>query len=101
AEVDPLLFSVDKVANSRDAVIEALLPYIRAQLSRGARMNHITRHILGLYQGVPGARKFRRHISENAYRKEAGIEVLEEAYKLVKQSRGQLVPNPRMESIIR
>jgi len=84
AQVDPELFSVDKPADSRDDVIEALLPYISEQLDGGARLNHITRHILGLYQGVPGARKFRRHISENAYKKEAGIEVLNEAYKLVR-----------------
>lgn len=93
AAVDPVLFGIDSVADSRDAVIETLLPYIRTQLTRGARLNHITRHILGLYQGVAGARKFRRHISENAYKKEAGIEVLEEAYTLVKQAQGQLVPS--------
>ena len=86
AQVDPELFSVDKPADSRDDVIEALLPYISEQLDGGARLNHITRHILGLYQGVPGARKFRRHISENAYKKEAGIEVLNEAYKFVRGS---------------
>ena len=83
AEVDPLLFGMDKPANSRDDVIAALLPYVQRQLARGAHLNHITRHILGLYQGVPGARKFRRHLSENAYRKTAGLEVLSEACELV------------------
>ena len=68
---------------SRDDVIAGLLPYVEQQLARGAHLNHITRHILGLYQGVPGARKFRRHLSENAYKKEAGLEVLTEAYRLV------------------
>ena len=91
AQIDSLLFGVSDPAQSRDAVIEALLPYISTQLAGGARLNHITRHILGLYQSVAGARKFRRHISENAYKKEVGIEVLEEAYKLVKQSQGQLI----------
>ena len=92
ADVDPVFFSTSANADSRDAVIEALLPYISAQLACGSRLNHITRHILGLYQSVPGARKFRRHISENAYKKEAGIDILEQAYALVKQSQGQLVP---------
>ena len=91
AQVDSRLFGRDDPADNRDAVIEALLPYISTQLASGGRLNHITRHILGLYQGVAGARKFRRHISENAYKKEAGIEVLEEAYSLVKQSQGKLV----------
>ena len=48
---------------------------------------HITRHILGLYQGVPGARKFRRHLSENAYKKEAGLEVLTGAIAQVQNTR--------------
>ncbi len=72
-----------KPLKSRDDVIAALLPYTERQLAGGAQLNHITRHILGLYQGVPGARKFRRHLSENAYRKEAGIEVLTAAHALV------------------
>ena len=42
--------------------------YIERELARGARLNHISRHILGLFQNVPGARKFRRHLSENAWR---------------------------------
>jgi len=97
AEVDPMLFGRDRIANTRDEVIEELLPYIVTQMAGGARLNHITRHILGLYQGVAGARKFRRHISENAYKKEAGVEVLEEAYSLVKQSQSQLVPTRVLE----
>jgi tRNA-dihydrouridine synthase A len=83
AQVDKALFGMDKRAESRDDIIAALLPYAQQQLARGASLNHITRHILGLYQGVPGARKFRRHLSENAYKKEAGIEVLAQAYALV------------------
>jgi tRNA-dihydrouridine synthase A len=81
--VDEMLFGMDKAIKSRDDVIAALLPYTERQLAGGAQLNHITRHILGLYQGVPGARKFRRHLSENAYRKEAGIEVLTAAHALV------------------
>jgi tRNA-dihydrouridine synthase A len=83
AEVDSTIYGMDNPSFSRDDVMAGILPYVEQQLARGARLNHITRHILGLYQGVPGAKKFRRHISENAYRKEAGLEVLIEAYKLV------------------
>ena len=83
AEVDAQLYGMDKPAASRDDVIVALLPYVEQQLAAGAHLNHITRHILGLYQGVPGARKFRRYLSENAYQKTAGPEVLAAAWQQV------------------
>lgn len=86
AEVDSTLFGMDKPAQSRDDVIAGLLPYVEQQLARGAHLNHITRHILGLYQGVPGARKFRRHLSENAYKKDAGLDVLRTAFQLVSEA---------------
>jgi tRNA-dihydrouridine synthase A len=62
---------------------------VEQQLARGVHLNHITRHILGLYQGVPGARRFRRHLSENAYKKTAGAEVLIEAARLVQTAAGR------------
>jgi len=83
AQVDEVLFGTVSEARSRDDVVAALLPYARRQLAAGAQLNHITRHILGLFQGVPGARQFRRHLSENAWRKGAGVEVLTEALALV------------------
>lgn len=91
SDVDRVLFDSPPPADNRNAVIESLLPYIEKHLDAGGRLNHITRHILGLYQGVAGARKFRRHISENAYAKEADISVLTEAYRLVQDAQGQLV----------
>ena len=60
---------------------------MKQHLSRGGHLNHITRHILGLYQGVPGAKKFRRHLSENAYRKDAGLVVLQDAVSRVAEAR--------------
>lgn len=87
ADVDRRLFSVDNPARSRDDVIAALLPYCEQVLAKkGGRLNHVTRHILGLYQGVPGARKFRRHLSENAYREGAGSSVLRSAHRLVTEA---------------
>ncbi len=84
AQVDATLFGSEVTRPaSRNEVVRQLLPYIREQMAQGCHLNHITRHILGLYQGVPGARKFRRHLSENAYRKEATAEVLEQALGLV------------------
>jgi len=85
-EVDARLFGMDNPAASREDVVNALLPYIEQQMAQGVQLNHITRHILGLFQGVPGARKFRRHLSENAYQPTADIEVLRQALYLVQET---------------
>lgn len=84
AGVDQRIFGLDDKHITRDDIITALLPYVEQQLSCGVHLNHITRHILGLYQGVPGARKFRRHISENAHKPGAGVDVLIDARELVR-----------------
>jgi len=89
AQVDKQLFGIDSPTKSRDDVIIDLLPFTERHLAQGGQLHHITRHILGLYQGVPGARKFRRHLSENAYKKEAGINILAEAYALVSDNHDQ------------
>ncbi|UXI68089.1 tRNA dihydrouridine(20/20a) synthase DusA [Tahibacter amnicola] len=60
----------------RDAVLHAMIPYIEAERARGTALKHIARHLLGLYQGLPGARAFRRILSERAHRNDAGIDVL-------------------------
>ena len=60
-------------------VAHAMLPYIEAHLAEGGRLNAVTRHMLGLFAGRPGARQWRRHLSENAHRDGAGVEVVEEA----------------------
>lgn len=74
ARVEEALYGVEPP--SRDAVLRALIPYIEAERTRGTAFKHIARHILGLYQGLPGARAFRRTLSERAHRDDAGVEVL-------------------------
>jgi tRNA-dihydrouridine synthase A len=64
-------------------VVEAMLPYIEQELSRGVRLQQITRHMLGLFQGQPGARAWRRTISERANLNGAGIEVLKSALECI------------------
>lgn len=64
---------------SRIDVVEAMLPYIERELSSGAELKHMTRHMLGLFSGQPGARAWRRTLSENAHRRGAGVEVIEKA----------------------
>jgi tRNA-dihydrouridine synthase A len=60
-------------------VLDALFPYIERRLAEGVPLNAMTRHLLGLFQGRPGAKAWRRHLSEHAHRPGAGIEVLREA----------------------
>lgn len=79
AEVDQRFYEQDRPIKSRQQVLQDFLPYVEEQLNLGVPLNHISRHILGLFQQVPGAKQFRRHISENAHIKGAGIEVLEGA----------------------
>jgi tRNA-dihydrouridine synthase A len=90
AGVDSKLFGESERSLSRASVAAALIPYVLRELEAGTRLHHMTRHILGLYQGVPGARKFRRHLSENAYREGAGIGVLEDAIALVDETQETL-----------
>ncbi|MEO7432769.1 MAG: tRNA dihydrouridine(20/20a) synthase DusA, partial [Dokdonella sp.] len=77
AEIDHALFGTP--LPDRDAVLRQMRPYVEAHLARGDRLQHITRHILGLYQGLPGARAFRRLLSEEAHRNDAGWDVVERA----------------------
>lgn len=85
AEVDQRIYGVSRPIPSRNEVMEQFMDYCEAQLAKGARLNHLTRHILGLYQGLPGARQFRRVISEQAHKPGAGIQVLQEALKAVNE----------------
>ena len=61
------------------AVVEAMRPYIADHLAQGGRLHQITRHMLGLFLGRPGARGWRRVLSERATREGAGLEVLDAA----------------------
>lgn len=79
SEVDQRIFGEDKPVIKRSDVVKAMYPYIDQQLSQGAYLGHITRHMLGLFQSMPGARQWRRHISENAHKKGADLKVLQDA----------------------
>jgi tRNA-dihydrouridine synthase A len=66
---------------SREDVVAKMVPYIREEMRKGALLKHIARHLLGLFAGQPGARSWRRYLSENAHRRDAGVEVIEQALK--------------------
>ena len=83
AECDRRLFGDARPAPSRAEIVQALLPYAARQAERGVPVKSITRHILGLFNGLPGARLWRRHLSEQAHRPGAGPEVVEAAYEKV------------------
>lgn len=83
AGADRRFFGEPGPAKDRHQAIEALYPYIEAQLSKGRRLHAITRHLLAMFTGVRGARAFKRALSENATRPAAGIEVLARALALV------------------
>ncbi len=85
AEVDSRFFGEPRQPRYREDIIEAILPYVENELSRGARLNQITRHLLGLYQEVPGAKRYRRLLSEQAHRPGAGADVLRAAVNEVTQ----------------
>ncbi len=77
--VDELLFGAPAAAPSPRAALEQLMPYVERELARGTRLHAITRHVLGLFNGMPGARAFRRHLATHATRPGAGVDVIAEA----------------------
>jgi tRNA-dihydrouridine synthase A len=83
AEADRRLYGDDRPVPSRHEIIERLMPFAERVHAQGAPVNRISRHILGLFQGQPRARAWRRHISENAHRDGATPEVIREAARRV------------------
>ncbi|RZN16128.1 tRNA dihydrouridine(20/20a) synthase DusA [Bradyrhizobium sp. Leo121] len=81
--VDPDLFGEAAPYATMQDAFEAMIPYIEGELARGARLHAITRHFVGAFFGVPGARAFRRHLAEHGTRPGAGVNVLREAIALV------------------
>jgi tRNA-dihydrouridine synthase A len=77
--VDPLMFGEPAPFATAKAAAQALIPYIERELARGTRLNAITRHLLGLFRGVPGARAFRRRLASEAAEPEAGVVTLRAA----------------------
>jgi len=77
AQIEAVLYG--EPLPGRDEVSRHMRPYVEAELARGTALKHISRHLLGLYQGEPGARAFRRTISEGAHLPGAGWELIERA----------------------
>jgi len=88
--VDPALFGAGAPFASPKVAAEALMPYLERELLRGTRLHAVTRHILGLFRGVPGARAFRRHLATEAVKPGAGIAAFRAALALVVDTDGQM-----------
>jgi tRNA-dihydrouridine synthase A len=88
--VDPELFGEPAPYAGAKEAGHALVGYVACQLARGTRLHAITRHLHGLFQAVPGARAFRRHLATEAVKPGAGAEILLEALAMVMDRAGDL-----------
>ncbi|WP_299775770.1 tRNA dihydrouridine(20/20a) synthase DusA [uncultured Pseudoteredinibacter sp.] len=84
AEVDKRIYQDERPIPDRMTIYKQYLDYCGEQLLGGHKLNFMSRHVLGLFQGQPGARQFRRHISENIHKTGAGIEVMEDAAAFIR-----------------
>lgn len=92
AEVDRRIFGEDVPMPTREEVLKRFIPYAERQLKSGAKLHHLTRHILGLYHGQPGARSYRRFLTEQAARSDADIGVLKECLAHMRDTRMHAAP---------
>ncbi|WP_044170061.1 tRNA dihydrouridine(20/20a) synthase DusA [Candidatus Pantoea carbekii] len=84
AEVDRVLFNCSNTVQlDLITIVRSMYPYIEAELTKGTCLGHITRHMTGLFQKIPGSRKWKHYLNENAYKPDADIEVLEKALSLI------------------
>lgn len=80
---DRCFYGVQESDPSASAILMRYLPYVSSQLSKGVRLRTITRHLVGMFQGIPKARQWRRYLSENGGACERGTAVIEEALAIV------------------
>ena len=85
AECQQQLFEKQTI-KTREDIIEGMNLYIERQVSSGVAVKHISRHLLGLFQGLPGAKAWRRYLSENAYRDDNNTNLLNQALATMKKT---------------
>ncbi|WP_420567649.1 tRNA dihydrouridine(20/20a) synthase DusA [Thalassovita sp.] len=84
-QADPLIYGTGQASDPVQAV-QQMLPYIEAHLSGGGKLGQVTRHMLGLFAGRPGARQWRRILSEGAHKPGAGPELVQQALDQIPQA---------------
>jgi tRNA-dihydrouridine synthase A len=90
--VDPDIFGEAASHIRMMDAFEAMIPYIERELAQGTRLHAMTRHFVGAFYHVPGARAFRRHLAENGVKPGAGVSVLRDAVQLVQDRMGAWMP---------
>ncbi|MEO0618732.1 MAG: tRNA dihydrouridine(20/20a) synthase DusA [Pseudomonadota bacterium] len=86
AGVDREFFGAAGAPSDRFEALERFFPHVEAELAAGTRLHGMTRHVLGLFQGLPGARRFRQILSTHASRNDAGLDVLVDAMTAVREA---------------
>ncbi len=94
ASVDARFFADSTPARSRREVLEAYLHYVERELLQGVWLRHMARPLLGLYQGFPGAKRWRRHLVEAGSRPGAGADVVRRAHRLLVESADRRLRHP-------
>jgi tRNA-dihydrouridine synthase A len=89
AQVDSRFYQDHKNIKSRAEIVAAMLPYVEQQISQGARVWHIARHKLGLFQGQAGGRIWRRYLSQNGTKAGAGVELLTDALDVLLEAQSK------------
>jgi tRNA-dihydrouridine synthase A len=89
AEVDKRFYQDNSVSMTRAEVVMAMLPYVEQQIARGVRPWSIARHMLGLFQGQPGGRIWRRYLSQNGTKADAGVELLTDALDVLLEAQSK------------
>lgn len=90
-DVDKALFGADAAPPLASGIIAAMIPYAEAELARGTRLSAITRHMTGLLDGMPGARAWRRFLTEQSIRPGAGADVLKHAQELAQIAESRIM----------
>jgi tRNA-dihydrouridine synthase A len=87
AEVDRMFFGVGQPAPDLCDVVRGLIPYFAVNCEHGVPLKSMTRHLLGMFHGMPGARSWRRHLAENAHLPDAGPQIVIDALSAVEDAR--------------
>ncbi len=82
-DVDAILFNAEPTKRSRHDILEQMLPYIEQRLSSGMRLTKVVQHFIGLFHGQPSAKLWRRYLSEQANKENAGIHTIQKAAEIV------------------
>ncbi len=86
SQIDALLYDDAHPVASREQVLQSYVAYCQKRIAAGSRLNHLTRHVVGLFHGQSNSRLWRQHISDHAHKAGAGIEVLHEALEKLQKA---------------